>query len=493
MSLRPADARAKAYLPWAILLTLLIVSELRDAFVLFSYPVAVGINGYFYVLQIEELAKSSHLFFPTHTSLPIYLLTALRYLTGNAVTAVKVFGLLLQAALCLGVFAFTRATLRNIWLGLFGAALVLIPESRLFFMTEYLNQLTALVLLVWACWATVFGVRTRRHIGFILGGCLLLLALFSHKSILIFAPAIAICAMLAHGLRRGDVWRLVSTVAIVILWQAPALISIQPVFRVPASLQNEVTFRPQLPLEKLVIPEQLLLALATVGILFFVVFKKRKNESERNFVYVVFCSIALWSLLITLNPFFNTRAMFSAVAGRSRLFSYLQVALLIPAVFAFWPSTKSSTRVYLGTVILPLIVLSALAPRPYGLRPEYLTRRIQLIDALKSHSGEIPPNTTIIAPHGDQFLVAATLGISSQQRLLDDRRDVTVYWLLNDVGDRVLQRNSTVLLKADTATVLVNDVVLKQRLSQISYPERFQLLSLNQHLAAAVNGVRSDE
>src|ERR1043165_6464674 len=100
--------RSKAYLPWAILLKLLIVSELRDAFVLFSYPVAVGINGYFYVLQIEELAKSSHLFFPTHTSLPIYLLTALRYLTGKAVTAVKVFGLLLQAALCLGVFAFTR-------------------------------------------------------------------------------------------------------------------------------------------------------------------------------------------------------------------------------------------------------------------------------------------------------------------------------------------------------------------------------------------------
>src|SRR5690349_15033353 len=114
-------AGAKAYLPWALLLLVLVLSALRDAYILFSYPVAVGVNGYFYVLQINQVANSGHLFFPTHTPLPIYLLTALRFLTGNAVAAIKVFGLLLQAALCLGVFALTGSTLRSVWLGLLGA------------------------------------------------------------------------------------------------------------------------------------------------------------------------------------------------------------------------------------------------------------------------------------------------------------------------------------------------------------------------------------
>ena len=479
-------AGAKAYLPWALLLLVLALSALRDAYILFSYPVAVGVNGYFYVLQINQVANSGHLFFPTHTPLPIYLLTALRFLTGNAVAAIKVFGLLLQAALCLGVFALTGSALRSVWLGLLGATVVLIPESRLFFMSEYINQLTALVLLVWAGAAAVFGVRSRRTIGFIVAGALLVAALFSHKSILIFGPVIVVCVVLARGLSRGRKWRLVSMVAIVVLWLAPALVSTQPVFTLPASVQKEVTFRPQLPLERLVIPEQLLLALGAFTILFHLVFRKGENERENNFVNVVFGSIALWSLLITLNPFFNTSVLFSAVAGRSRLFSFLQVALLIPPVFALWPSTKSSGRMYLVAVVLPLIVLSALAARPYGLRPEYLTRRVRLIAALKVHAGEIPANATVVAPHGDQFVIAATLGIPAQQRPSGDRRDETVYWLLNDVRDNVLQLDSTVLMQDDTATLLVKDAVLKQRLSQMPYPERLELLNRNQHLAAAL-------
>jgi hypothetical protein len=78
---------------------------------------------------------------------------------------------------------------------------------------------------------------------------------------------------------------------------------------------------------------------------------------------------------------------------------------------------------------------------------------------MKVHSGEIPANATVVAPHGDQFVIAATLGIPSQQRPSADQRDETVYWLLNDVRDKVLQLDSTVLMQDDTATVLVEDAV----------------------------------
>jgi len=68
---------------------LLIFVAIRDASYLFSYPVAVGADGYYYVLQINELLKTHHLYYPSNTPIVFWILAALTFVTKNAVVAIK--------------------------------------------------------------------------------------------------------------------------------------------------------------------------------------------------------------------------------------------------------------------------------------------------------------------------------------------------------------------------------------------------------------------
>ncbi len=68
---------------------LLIFVAIRDASYLFSYPVAVGADGYYYILQINELLKNHHLYYPSNTPIVFWILAALTFVTKNAVVAIK--------------------------------------------------------------------------------------------------------------------------------------------------------------------------------------------------------------------------------------------------------------------------------------------------------------------------------------------------------------------------------------------------------------------
>src|SRR5436190_1314 len=55
--------------PLVALASLLLFSAVRDASMLFRYPVAVGADGYYYVLQVNELLNHGRLYFPSNTPL----------------------------------------------------------------------------------------------------------------------------------------------------------------------------------------------------------------------------------------------------------------------------------------------------------------------------------------------------------------------------------------------------------------------------------------
>src|SRR5215207_4600160 len=90
-------ARRSAVILGVILLGL---AAWRDASVLFRYPIAVGFNGYYYVLQVDSLRTQGHLCYPTMTPVVFYGVAGLRYLVRDTPQTVKASGILMHILLC---------------------------------------------------------------------------------------------------------------------------------------------------------------------------------------------------------------------------------------------------------------------------------------------------------------------------------------------------------------------------------------------------------
>ena len=106
------------------LAVLLIFAATRDASYLFSYPVAVGADGYYYVLQINALLKNHHLYYPSNTPIVFWILAALTFVTKNAVVAIKLGSIAFNLCLCSAFFVLVSAITRRRWLGVLGVGIV---------------------------------------------------------------------------------------------------------------------------------------------------------------------------------------------------------------------------------------------------------------------------------------------------------------------------------------------------------------------------------
>ena len=471
-------------LAWLALLLSLVVSAVRDAALLFRYPIAVGIDGYYYVLQINHLPATGRFYFSTFTPFVLYVLVVLTQLTHDAVTSVKIAGILLNSLLALGIFAIIGRLVRNLWFAVLGSVLALAPQSHLFMSGEYINNLGAVVLLLWSGWSFIRAFQTRRKIWIMLAVALLIAAISSHRSAVLIVLTFAGCCFLLRGLTLRGRWKGLGFLGIAVFWFVPALILVQPFISVPVWLQTEISIRPHWPFGAPVIPEELMLAISS-PVLLFLIFKRLRKTSLTVFDGV-FGSIALWSLIITLNPFLDPQAVLSGLAGRLRVLAYLQVALIVPAVIWLAYSVRNELALYFAAALVPLLILSILAPLPYGLQPEFLARRERLIQALRLHAGELGRHPIVIARHGDQFAVTATIGVPAQHSPPANPQDATVYWLLDEVSDQVLGEESVVLISnAGTATLLAEDTVLRRRLQAMSITDRRRLLRANPTLAIA--------
>src|SRR6266567_1673134 len=474
----------RTYLPLLVLVLLVSASAIRDAIILFHYQTAVGVNGYYYVLQVSQIANTGKPYYPTHFPVQLYCLTAAFVLLRNAVVTVKMWGIFLQSVLGIAVFGVLKRATGSGLFGLLGLAITVIPRSRFYSSIEYINQLGAMALLVASGWAILtVSINRRLRAGMIVAAPLIS-ALASHKSILVFALILSACVAILLGWRQGPIPRLLAGCGAILLWFGPALALTMHPIGLPESIAAQVSWQPHFPLDSQLWPEELMVGIAALGILTFIVL----NRTQLTRFHIVFGSLALWSVVVTLNPFFNSATMLSSVAGRSRIFSYVQIALLLPGLIWLVASKSGEAAVYVLAAFFPLILISALAPFPYGLQASYLAKRAHLIHALPLHLTEIPQHSIVVAPHGDQFVITATVGLASQQTLPNHPDSTEIYWLLSHVEDRALSARSIVLTNDNSATVLINSRVLGALLPAMDPVERFSLYRANPHLATAVNG-----
>ncbi len=474
----------------AALLAILVVGAVRDAHLLFQNNVAVGIDGYYYVLQVDALKNNHRLYFPSPTPFVLYLLTVISYFTHDSVIAVKVGSVLLHTLLCLGIFALTVSTTRNLWLGLLGSALAAVSGLHLYMIAEFINALGALTFLVWSGWLTVRWAQSRGPQWIGLAVVLIAAAIFSHQLAVPVVLVVAVSLFLFQGLVSSTSegrYAFAALIALVAIYFAPALVKAQAVIEMPERLRTQLSAIPNWPISDNYFPETLMLAvLAPVALM--LLFRPMRRIEVGSISGGLAGLVAIWSLLVTLNPFLHEDRGWTGIVGRVRGLAYIQTALLLPAVIWLVFSARRKFIFYVLAVLPPFAILTALSPLPLGLRGEYLVRRAELAQRLPYYIDRVSKDSLIIASHGDQFLVTATIGIASQRLPPENTASQTVYWLLDTSKHQSPTLDSVVVAEHPTSrTVLVEHGILRSYLLSATDVEKRMLIGYNRHLMMSYN------
>ncbi len=489
-SLKAVSAGSKLRVRWGLLALFLAATfgAWLDAAALFQTPYAAGADGYYYVLQIEALLTRGQFYFPTQTPLILYALAGVSQLTGDPVVSVKVVGIALHTALCLGIFAVVAASTRSLWSGVIAGALTVVLGGHFYMIAEFVKQLGALAFLVWGGWCALRAFDTRKKAWVVLSLACLVAASFSHRSAPALALVVAATAVLTYllsaestgGKRRPAAWA-----ALILLWCAPAILASQPFVTLPEWLANELRVVPGLPFSNAAVVEQIILLIVAPATLALVLLKK--DESRNRAAAVALGSVALWSLLVTVNPFLDYGKPMS-LPWRLSVLAYIQVAVLVPGLL--WLIGRHwKVTLLVAAFVLPLVIGSRTHSRPFSLTPQYLAARAAHLQRLPLYRGRLEPNALVISPHGEQFVVTHALGVPSQQKWPGDDTSHTVYWLLHSVRSNFLLPSMIVLMKegSGTQTILAKDEDVRLRLLNLPEAERRWLRLNNETLAEELN------
>jgi hypothetical protein len=482
-------------LPLISLLVLLLISSARDATLLLRHPVAVGIDGYYYILQISQFTAKSQFYFPTQTPLVLYALTALSRYLGSAVVAVKVASLLCHLFLSLGIFAIIKSAVRQAWLAVLGAALAALPRLHYYMIAEFINNLGALTLLVWCIYFAIQYLQTRRRRFATWASILFVAAILSHRSVFLIAVAILVSAWLFHWFVIFNAHGRFNWYALfvaLIIYVAPALAAWQHSIGLPPSIANQISASPHWPLSLWCLPEGLLLLLSA-AIALLLLLLGGIYVGHKSGTYLIGVS-TLCALLLTLCPFYYAANELTGVVGRLRVLAYIESALIVPGLISLTLHWRRDYVIYALSAVLPLLLVGVAAELPYGLNGQLLARRERLIQGLKEHAADLPSNAMIVAPHGDQFVITETTGIPSVQPSSKGNGDRPVYWLL-DIPQKQIPVPGAFNIATDdnSSIILVNDGVFKQYLQDSDDGDRRRLLRSNPQFIQIINGEQSEQ
>jgi hypothetical protein len=463
------------------------LSTLRDSSSLFSYPVAVGADGYYYVLQVNQLLKNGHLYFASYTPLAFYVLAGLSFLTRNSILAIKLGSLGFNALLCLGVFALVSSTTRNQWLGILGCAIAALSGMHFYMIAEFIKNLAGVALLIWAAWCAIRALENYRARWVVISSVFIILALLSHISIWGIAPGMFVLVLILRCLtneKRSKLLKLTLVFAVLFLMICPALIAFQRFVQLPPWLGSELLIRPRWPisLRSPAGKAEMLALLLTAPTTLYLIVRHRPASSGNRFRLVG--AVAMWSVVVTLNPFLNHDMKQLGIVGRLDHLMYLQVAIIFPALIGLSLHFHRKLARLLLALTPCFLAASLLASFPKGLQSWYLIERQQMIQALPEHRQQLGTNPLVIAQHGDEFVVTWVLGIPAQQNVTRHTNNQSVYWLLHQVNPALLTPSMEVVMEENSGfgLVLVKKDELREWLDHLDKEEKDRVLAQNPHL-----------
>jgi hypothetical protein len=450
---------------------------------LFRHPVAVGLDGYFYVLQIESLYEKGTLFSRSSTPLVIYLLSALKFLINDSVLAIKLGSLLFHLALVAGVYAIVESLTRSKFHALCGTIIVAASSVHLYLLAEYVANAGGLALFVWGAYFTIRAAGTRKTSWAVSAIICFAGAGLSHRSLGLIIGALLggwLVYYLSTAAAAGRGRKLCAGALGLALFLSPSVLAWQTFIVLPERVRELLLTSPRLPVGRVAIPEKFLLLVCSVVFLFVLIKKDRNERGPRT--NMVLGSVVIMSLLLTINPFLDRSAGWSSASERISAFAYVQLAVLLPTLL--WLLSPFARRLWLPSLtVICFAALSLTLPLPYGLRDGYLRHRANLLHELKQKRPALADVQTVIAPHGDQFLITYALGVPAQQRMTPHAERPTAHWLVQESDAvKVDSVAGVIVLNEQRSTLLVPDEHLDAWLRATAMKERFELTNANPHL-----------
>jgi hypothetical protein len=448
----------------------------RDCAVLFGYPIPLGIDGYYYLLQTRDLLDHGSLHFHYINSLAIYLFAAISIPIGNTVAGIKIGAIILHLALSVGIFSITLAVTKNYWLSLLGLVIAVFSSTHFYFIVEFLNQLAALTFLVWALFAIIRYSQTKRSYYLLLIFSMLTAALLSHRSALFLIVFIFIFSLLPLAQKSENVGlRIVVKIFLGSLFFTPPLLKLLIPGYMPEWVGFELLSFPRPPFSPIVKFDiyiaLIFLFLTAVLLLAFPYLRFQRVERS-----ILFCAL-LFIVFFNLNPFLNHFAGFLNITGRMDAITGVINALALPVSLGLWWKTAKVVTLITLPAVSVLIVCSSLQALPAGASETYMADRGELSSYLNTVKEDLCSHPIIIASHGDQFLVTATLGLPSQQTIPDGNREYGCFiWLLS-TGENALGKDKYRLIEQQQ---LLNTI------SPLAPTAKSDLLQKNSHLSALI-------
>jgi Dolichyl-phosphate-mannose-protein mannosyltransferase len=483
MNLSVKDTLKGNWLGYLGLVLVIVSGAAHDLILLLRYPVAVGIDGYYYVLQVNSLLSAGRTYFPTHTPIAFYLLSFIARLSGNVTLGIKIGTVIFHSFLALGIFAILKKTLRSVWWAVLGAALVEISRLHLYLTSEFVANLCGITLLTWACFFSVRFLQRRRLWMAMASLTFILLAAFTHRSMLPMFMMISFSFLLflwfASWTKRIN-WYAIGLAAMLFL--APGFLAAQPFIRLPQTVSREVTWVPGSILLDEFRPEGVLLLLAATGGIVWISKLRSKAMNGLREAYLLL-GATICTLIVLQNPFLSRAHVLTSIAGRFALLSYLQVALITPAVFLLTKMFYPGVLKYAGCGMLGLLILGANGFWPYGMQDKVLSRRQELVKGLTGGKTDLPENAMVLASHGDEFIVTAVLGLPAQHDLPAGPNSQPLYWLVDVPSGSALSQGTFIAENSDSHITLISDNDLRSYLASANQLAQRRLFRLNLHMA----------
>jgi len=451
----------------AILIIGIIETLTRDARLLFSFPIPVGTDGFYYLNQIESIRSTGELCYPSVSPLLLYMFGLLSRASVYPVLTIKAGALFLLGSLLIAAGRFVTILTGERFFGLVAAAFVLASNTHLYFIVEFLNNLAALSLLI-------LGAGSLLKARVLTGSILIALAAATHSSVPLVISTAIVLALIAIGCTNPGV--IAPTVALA--WAAT------PFTNFAHSVTN--------PLQGVVRLDVLVAAVSSLVSLALFSFASdvplRRRTAARIFALV--SSIATFA--ITLNPFLDRTTGIESIGGRVSLLAHLQTGMVLPViVFAFGLRRWASVSICLGA-FLAISLLNFGRPLPAGISPSELARKTQLMNTLRNW--HLASDSLVIADHGDQFLVSHVLRINSTSRSAPEQDKTKVWWLLRG-PEHALQNLASLTNSGRRGSdcVMVEDSKLRTAFGTLSSRDQFVVLAANPHLRKELNQALDSE
>lgn len=488
-----AGTRAPRFWAELILCAIILCSIARDLELLFGHEAAVGTDGYYYMLQVRSLHESGRLEYPSNAPLVLHLLSLLCRLTPDIVAGIKAGAMLLHLLLGAGLMALLSALGCARLLALAGAALLAASKLHLYFLAEFTSQLGALVFLVWGGYFFARAQKSKRIAPAFLSLAFLCAASLSHRSswaILGVTVSGSILLRLMRVSLPRRAW-IVTPAVCLICWAGPFGLS----HFAPAMMEPELLPKPNLRIFNDNEIELLILVWAAPLAIWMALGGKSEQRRSEQARAALSGGCALFALAFALNPFLAHERGLIGITGRLSILAHLEAALIVPVLARSWRERMRGAEICLAEICLAAIVLicaiAGMAGRPpKGISEGFMQARERLIKGLAERADALPGEAIVLAPHGDQYVVTAVLGVVSRRSRPRGASGRPVYWLLHRFPKRLALPADVVSEGTrDAATVLISDQALMSFVRTLTAGERRALFAANTHLRDMASGI----